>query len=85
MRIETSSPNTVTRQRLTTAQVAGVLRRDVRTVHRMVHAGRLRAERVPGYKGPLLYDPDDVERLRVELASETEVDDSASASAAGAA
>lgn len=56
--------------KLLTADVAKLLRRDVRTVHRMVNAGRLKAVRVPGYKGPLLYDPDDVERLRVELLGE---------------
>ena len=55
---------------LTTSQVARLLRRNVRTVHRMAQAGRLPATRVPGYKGPLLFDPEDVERLRDELAAE---------------
>jgi hypothetical protein len=68
--------------KLLTADVAKLLRRDVRTVHRMVNAGRLKAERVPGYKGPLLYDPDDVERLRVELLGE---DGQPATSSAGAA
>ncbi len=52
---------------LRTADVAKVLRRDVRTVHRMVAAGRLQATRVPGYKGPLLFDRREVERVRADL------------------
>lgn len=59
-------PTTLT-DYLTTAQVARLLRRSIRTVHRMVDADRLHAERVPGYKGPFLFDPDEVERVRREL------------------
>lgn len=56
---------------LTTSQVAQLLQRDVRTVHRMVATGRLKAKRVPGYKGPLLIEPAEAERVRRLLAGES--------------
>lgn len=52
---------------LTTGQAAKRLNRTVRTVARMVGEDRLHAERVPGYKGRLLFHPDEVERVRREL------------------
>jgi excisionase family DNA binding protein len=55
---------------MTTAQVSLRLGKSVRTVHRMVDAGRIRATRVPGYKGPLLFEHAEVERVRAELAAE---------------
>ncbi len=52
---------------MTTVQVARRLGKSVRTVHRMVDTGRLPATRVPGYKGPLLFDRAEVERVRQDL------------------
>lgn len=47
-----------------TAQVAEILRVDVRTVHRMAEDGRLPiAVKVPGRTGALLFDRSMVERL----------------------
>lgn len=57
---------------LRTAEVAQLLQLHVRTVHRMVQTGRLYATRVPGYKGPLLFSHAEVERVRAELAGESE-------------
>lgn len=52
---------------LTTREVAKALGVHVRTVHRMAEDGRLSPTvRVPGYKGPLLFDPADVEALKGE-------------------
>ena len=65
-----SGESVATVSQLTTAQVAARLRRSVRTVHRMADTGQLAATRVPGYKGPLLFDPEEVERVRLELASD---------------
>lgn len=56
---------------MTTSQVSRRLGRSVRTVHRMVEAGRLKATRVPGYKGPLLFDRAEIERVRAELAQDS--------------
>jgi predicted site-specific integrase-resolvase len=56
---------------MTTAQVSFRLGKSVRTVHRMARTGRLHATRVPGYKGPLLFAPEEVERVRALLAAES--------------
>ncbi len=50
---------------ITTAQVATILGKDVRTVHRMADNGRLPpALKVPGRTGALLFDRDVVEMFR---------------------
>lgn len=50
-----------------TAEVAQILGRDVRTVHRMVESGRLTpALKIPGRTGAYLFDQHDVEQLAAE-------------------
>lgn len=52
---------------LTTAEVAERLRVSPRTVTRMATDGTLKpADRVPGGRGVLLYDPEDVARVETE-------------------
>ena len=65
---------------LTTLEVCGHLRVDRSTLTRWVASERIRpAQKLPGRNGAFLFEPDAVERLRVELAGD------ASAAAAGAA
>lgn len=48
---------------LTTAEAAEALAVDVRTVHRMISAGRLAAQKLPGLRGAYLIDPASVAAL----------------------
>lgn len=50
-----------------TAEVAQRLGVDVRTVHRLVSAGRLTpAAKTPGIRGAYLFTPDEVDRVERE-------------------
>lgn len=53
---------------LTTRQVVERLGIHPRTVHRLVQRGQLDAVRLPGYKGPLLFAPADVNALKEKRA-----------------
>lgn len=51
-----------------TAEVATLLKRDVRTVHRWVAAGKLTpVAKAPGMRGALLFDRSDIDTLAGEL------------------
>lgn len=50
------------------SQAAQILRRDVRTVHRMIRRGELPAEKLPGRTAAYVLRLDDVERLLGEPA-----------------
>lgn len=53
-----------------TAEVARILRVDVRTVHRMADDGRLTPIlKIPGRTGPYLFDPAEVEAYRNQRAA----------------
>lgn len=54
---------------LTSAEVARVLGRSVRTVHRLVEDGVLPAMKLPGETGAYLFDPKDVEALAKQRAA----------------
>ncbi|HEY7487578.1 MAG TPA: helix-turn-helix domain-containing protein [Streptosporangiaceae bacterium] len=52
---------------ISTAEVARRLGKDVRTVHRLVDAGRLTPViKTPGLRGAYMFDPDAVEKLIAE-------------------
>lgn len=53
-----------------TAEVARILGRDVRTVHRLVASGQLTpAVRAPGIRGALLFDRADIDALALRIAA----------------
>jgi len=55
---------TQSRNLLTSAQVADILGKSVRTIHRLAESGDLApALKVPGKTGAFLFDPADVEAL----------------------
>ena len=47
---------TETRRLLSTAQVADLLGRSIRTVQRMAESGEIRAEKMPGLTGGYVFD-----------------------------
>lgn len=50
-----------------TAEAAKILRVDVRTVHRLVRAGRMTpAAKTPGLRGAYLFTVDEIERVAAE-------------------
>jgi hypothetical protein len=56
---------------LTTTQVMEILKRDHRSVRRLIDNGRLPVEvTLPGERGAMLFRPDDVRKLARELADE---------------
>jgi excisionase family DNA binding protein len=58
---------------ITTAQAAGILRCSVRTIARMVEAGRLTPEvKFPGPRGGYLFARAEVERARDEAEAKAE-------------
>ena len=58
-------------EKLTTRMAAEKLGVSVRTVHRLVARGILPAERVPGYRGNLLFTEDGIKQARQALAAGT--------------
>jgi excisionase family DNA binding protein len=57
---------------MTTAQVCDVLKRDHRTIRRMIEAGRIAVvQKLPGERGAYLFDPGEIRRVAAELADET--------------
>jgi excisionase family DNA binding protein len=48
---------------ISTAQAAGLLGKDVRTVHRMIRRGELPAEKLPGRRGAYLIHRADVDTI----------------------
>lgn len=55
---------------LTAAEVADALAVDRSTVMRLVRDGTLPATKLPGRTGAFLFQPDDVERVRLARAAE---------------